>query len=308
MNIKRKERKNQIDTISIETGFNPMFLEKDFLITNLLKDISKNISDDLPIVFSGGTSLSKAHNIIERFSEDVDLVVYDGKNLNKTDRRAIRHKLQDILKANDEITTIECETSNDGKKETYNVSYDNIYDIPSILRNSLKVEIFFENEPNPLIETKPINSIIDTYIANKDSEFTIPCNSPFNILADKVSAIAWRIYYYSNDKMNFDYTIMRHLYDIHALSKVIKIDYLLQKKILNNFELKDKKRANRGNDLDVSLFEIFKIALDNMKNKSIYKDSYIKFVNTMCYPTSKTDISFEFALNTLEFIYKNNKA
>ena len=49
-------------------------VEKDWWVTQVL-----NILFDLPIadqlVFKGGTSLSKAWQLIERFSEDIDLAV-----------------------------------------------------------------------------------------------------------------------------------------------------------------------------------------------------------------------------------------
>lgn len=50
------------------------FVEKDFWITELLRSVIKPV-DDAYVVFKGGTSLSKAFHLIERFSEDVDVLV-----------------------------------------------------------------------------------------------------------------------------------------------------------------------------------------------------------------------------------------
>ena len=36
---------------------------------------------DMPFIFKGGTSLSKAYGLIERFSEDIDLII-DWETLN----------------------------------------------------------------------------------------------------------------------------------------------------------------------------------------------------------------------------------
>lgn len=52
-------------------------VEKDYYVTLMLKEISSAVPD---LVFKGGTSLSKCHKVINRFSEDIDLTVeYDTK-------------------------------------------------------------------------------------------------------------------------------------------------------------------------------------------------------------------------------------
>lgn len=45
-------------------------VEKDYYVTMILKKLSKI---DYPVVFKGGTSLSKAFHVIDRFSEDIDI-------------------------------------------------------------------------------------------------------------------------------------------------------------------------------------------------------------------------------------------
>ena len=45
-------------------------IEKDYYVTMILKQLAANAPDG---VFKGGTSLSKCHKIIDRFSEDIDI-------------------------------------------------------------------------------------------------------------------------------------------------------------------------------------------------------------------------------------------
>ena len=47
-----------------------ILIEKDTIQSMFLNELSKV---NLPFVFKGGTSLSKAYNLINRFSEDIDL-------------------------------------------------------------------------------------------------------------------------------------------------------------------------------------------------------------------------------------------
>ena len=51
----------------------PSFLIKDYWVTEILRNL-QNSEFKNAFVFKGGTSLSKAFNLINRFSEDVDLL------------------------------------------------------------------------------------------------------------------------------------------------------------------------------------------------------------------------------------------
>ncbi|OYW85173.1 MAG: hypothetical protein B7Z20_09575, partial [Sphingobium sp. 32-64-5] len=53
----------------------PVIIEKDFWVCWTLRRLTR--SEDLVghITFKGGTSLSKAYGIIQRFSEDIDLTI-----------------------------------------------------------------------------------------------------------------------------------------------------------------------------------------------------------------------------------------
>ena len=52
-------------------------IEKDYYISAILRALSKS-TYSRQIVFKGGTSLSKAFQLIDRFSEDVDFAVISG--------------------------------------------------------------------------------------------------------------------------------------------------------------------------------------------------------------------------------------
>ena len=57
----------------------PSYVEKDFWVCLVLDALYNRLPDGHPrLLFKGGTSLSKAFGLIERFSEDIDLVVHRG--------------------------------------------------------------------------------------------------------------------------------------------------------------------------------------------------------------------------------------
>lgn len=55
------------------------FIEKDYWISLVLSRLAKSRYMD-ESVFKGGTSLSKGYNLIERFSEDVDIAIINDQN------------------------------------------------------------------------------------------------------------------------------------------------------------------------------------------------------------------------------------
>jgi hypothetical protein len=55
------------------TGLNEQFVEKDYYVTEVLRIVAGAYGEK--VIFKGGTSLSKGWALIDRFSEDVDLLV-----------------------------------------------------------------------------------------------------------------------------------------------------------------------------------------------------------------------------------------
>ncbi len=58
-------------------GIVPVFIEKDYWITLVLNQLAQSAFSK-QAVFKGGTSLSKAYNLIDRFSEDIDIAIIDN--------------------------------------------------------------------------------------------------------------------------------------------------------------------------------------------------------------------------------------
>ena len=83
------------------------FVEKDYWISLLLFRLSKSDYTD-QVVFKGGTSLSKGFDLIERFSEDMDIAVINeeidsGNQLEKLSRtieKEITEGLKEIFVEN----------------------------------------------------------------------------------------------------------------------------------------------------------------------------------------------------------------
>ena len=66
------DRKELFEQTAVKMGLNPVLLEKDFWVCWILEKVY-SLDDQPPLIFKGGTSLSKGYGLIQRFSEDVDL-------------------------------------------------------------------------------------------------------------------------------------------------------------------------------------------------------------------------------------------
>lgn len=62
-----------LTTVGESSGAGAAIVEKDYWVTEALRAVAAPFFDG--VVFKGGTSLSKAWNIIQRFSEDIDLLI-----------------------------------------------------------------------------------------------------------------------------------------------------------------------------------------------------------------------------------------
>lgn len=81
-------------------GMREAIIEKDYFVTEALRIISLTASDK--VIFKGGTSLSKGWNIIQRFSEDVDIFLDPtaftpplGKNAINRELKKLRQSIEE---------------------------------------------------------------------------------------------------------------------------------------------------------------------------------------------------------------------
>ncbi len=74
-NFDMNNKKIIIEKCAVGSGLNPAIIEKDFWVCLMLDVIFNKIKYKDAFTFKGGTSLSKGFNIINRFSEDIDLIL-----------------------------------------------------------------------------------------------------------------------------------------------------------------------------------------------------------------------------------------
>ena len=109
--------------IEEETGIPASHLEKDFWVTEVLRAVAVyGTSESTTIVFKGGTSLSKAHRLIRRFSEDVDLIVVTPGESKGAADRTLKGIATAVETAIGVAGVVDARSATKGRKRT--VSYD----------------------------------------------------------------------------------------------------------------------------------------------------------------------------------------
>lgn len=73
--LSAEDRKEALAVAAAESGWPAYLLEKDIWVVWALQILGTDQQLLQSLTFKGGTSLSKAHGLIDRFSEDVDLTV-----------------------------------------------------------------------------------------------------------------------------------------------------------------------------------------------------------------------------------------
>lgn len=86
-----KERTELFRETATRRGLTPAIIEKDFWVCWTLGKLFASSSLSRKILFKGGTSLSKIFGLIERFSEDIDLIL-DWNEVSEEDPGAARSK------------------------------------------------------------------------------------------------------------------------------------------------------------------------------------------------------------------------
>jgi predicted nucleotidyltransferase component of viral defense system len=240
LSLTKDQQLNLFNQISEVTGLPPFAIEKDAWVTLVLRILFASELYD-HIVFKGGTSLSKVYNLIERFSEDIDLAInreYFGFNgdLTKGEIRKLRRRSHDfslneipgILKTQLENYAISSELFeiivpnrkiSDQDPEVVHINYVSVFDTEFYLQNRVLIEIGARSLNEPA-EDKRIESLIDTNI--KDAVFS---EKPFNIrtiIPEKTfleKLILLHEEFHKPPEKIRDQRMSRHLYDIYQISQ-----------------------------------------------------------------------------------------
>lgn len=189
-NIPKETKINAYTQVAEDTGMAPYAVEKDWWVVQTLAIIFE-MGIGKSLVFKGGTSLSKAWGLINRFSEDIDLAFdrtllgFKGeltrtgvKKLRKATGKYIAKEFYPelVAKFNEKgfneiaLTYIEPDSS-DADPVKIEIHYPNVIDSPGYIQPRVLLEISCSSlkEPNTV---QSFNSLLDNYYS--ESSFAGP--------------------------------------------------------------------------------------------------------------------------------------
>lgn len=218
-----------VGATSEHLGIPQEIVEKDYWVTELLRSSAKPI-DDAIVILKGGTSLSMAFGLVERFSEDVDILLVPDESLGKG---RVHKILKQICERAGTDLDISIENQLDRGSETgihRNVRY--VYparSAPEIVTEGVLLEMGRRGGDLPR-ERRMLRSMIARYAletgtAAKDefdefASFEIEVLSPERTLVEKF-ALLHRLSV--NDQGRELSRNGRHLYDIYKLLNAERI-------------------------------------------------------------------------------------
>lgn len=277
-----KEWKEIIETVAREIGRTELMVEKDTVQSMFLSELSKA---ELPFVFKGGTSLSKAYNMIDRFSEDIDLSM--NRKPTESERKASKKLIIQIAESLGMTL---------GNPDKIRSRYDyNKYVFKYMsLFVSMPVEIIIETSYYQTaypVEKHEVGSFVGRFCEERGIDLPIPFKAAkvyMNVqsirrtFVDKVFAICdYRI-------QNMQDRDSRHLYDICKLAAQLKMDEEMD-------ALVDKVREDRmlsPNNPSAQLEYIIPEMLKEIIESKFYESDYKNVTQKLLYE----DIDYDYAV------------
>ena len=263
----------------------------DYYVSYILKEISNKIPN---LIFKGGTSLTKCYQLINRYSEDIDLNCIQNENLTNTKLKKFHHDICSIIEsAGFKIENKESLRSGGKSNCIFAVIGE------GALFGKVKIETYLSLRSFPFVQLD-VHSYLENYlneIGRQDiiknfelHSFKINVQSIERTFIDKLFAVC--DYYERNE----DERNSRHLYDLHKLYKNIVFDNKFKKL----FEKVREERKQGNNNIFISAQDDYNIinALNMIIGKKFYKNDFDKVTKLLLIE----DIKYETVINTLNLI------
>jgi predicted nucleotidyltransferase component of viral defense system len=285
-------------------GIIPVFIEKDYWITLTLNELAKSKFSE-HAVFKGGTSLSKAYNLIARFSEDVDIAIIDSSTKSGNEiKKIIRSVEKEMTKSLTErfVASLSSKGSCFRKSVFEYTSID-----PRNKSNQLIIEVNSFANPYPFQKLE-IESLIAKFLTKvKRTDYIQEFNlQPFHInVLDKRQTLIEKLI--SLIRFSFDADVIqsvsskiRHFYDLYyLLSDADCIEFLQTHEFSKQFETilnNDRKTFEIPEGWADKEISESPLVLDFDSTWNQIKDTYNKELSSLAFVEipSEQDIAKEF--------------
>lgn len=214
----------------------PAIIEKDYYVTEALRTIAATSGDK--VIFKGGTSLAKGWNLIERFSEDIDIFL-DPRAFQPTlGKNAIDRelkKLRDAVGRHPALSFVQNESQTiGGFGRNDRFSYAQKFGGPGEIANRVLVEAGTASgrEPSAVIE---LRSYLSQYLLETNVSLGTQDETAFSLrllhfrrtFVEKMFAIHSKVEILKRDRQPLG-SYARHYYDLFQLSGHPEVQTMLR--------------------------------------------------------------------------------
>lgn len=294
----------------------PEFVEKDYWVTYALFTIFNNeIGKDT--VFKGGTALSKCYNMIERFSEDIDLVVLRREGETDSKLKSKLKAVSTVVEAVLPEVTVDGITNKMGmNRKTAHAYSKEFKDEYGQVRDVIILESTWLGYYEPYTTKSIVSFVGQMMLDNKQSDiaqengllpFDLLALEPIRTICEKIMSLV-RFSYGENPIDDLKKKI-RHTYDLHQLLKQDEFLKYFQSTAFDEMLLKvanDDVASFRNNNKWLNYHPVEALIFKDLENvwnelKTIYNGDFKNLV----YGALPQD---EAILETLKMIQERLKA
>jgi hypothetical protein len=268
--------------VAEEKGIDPALVEKDYWIMHCLYGLQQL---GLKFELKGGTSLSKGYQIIDRFSEDIDIRIEPPADRdvkvrpNQTSPAQMKTRkdfydwLAKIIKI-DGISKVERDNAFDNKdffSGGIRLSYDSTTAAVEGLKDGVLLELGFDDvSPN---EAKEIGSWAYDYAAGKvaiidNRAKAVSCYDPRYTFVEKLQTISTK-YRKQQETGRFPENFMRHYYDVYCLLRRPEVQDFIG---TDAYRTHKQRRFPKADNQDIAKNEAF--LLNDSKTRAAYTKTY----------------------------------
>ncbi len=282
--------------VSEDTGIEASIIEKDYYVTLFLRRIVTQLPN---IIFKGGTSLFKCYQLINRFSEDIDLNIETGAHPTEGQRKKLKETIVSII---DEYGFTLTNPGNVRSRRDYNryiVDYPTIFPT-SYLKEHLIVETAVYIKAYPCKRMRA-SSLIYDYLKKHGytdligqyglQPFELNVQTAERTLVDKVFALGD---YYLSDAVHEH---SRHVYDIYRLLDVVTLDDSM-KELVQSVREERKPHVNCRSAKDgIDMNDLLREIVD----KAVYRQDYEDITARILFE----EVPYETAVTALQKIIES---
>ena len=290
-----KDKEEFINAVNLASEYFhilPVIVEKDYYVTMILRELSERQGF---VVFKGGTSLSKCHKAIKRFSEDIDITI--DSRLSQGQMKKLKEVIKNIAaELGLAIPNIE-ETRSRRSYNRYILEYQSALSEPDdAVQSAVLMETSFAEVSFPTVILQVHSYIGDMMTKEAPDELENFHLEPFEMkvqgldrtLVDKVFAICD---YYMQDRVKKH---SRHIYDIYKLLQIVPLTEEFRALIQEVRSVRAMSNICPSAQPEVNVPDMLNFLIEN----EIYKDDYEKI--TAC--ILEEDVNYETAIEAVKKI------